>query len=119
MDERYGIDFTTNLITMASHIEHENLILSVVSCVYQIPNKVFKKLPQSKAKYSLSLVGTDCSPNRSLPEFTLVSPDMSMSSTESIALVSPVMHSTILVAPEAVLSSPAMIDADSILLGCT
>ena len=57
--------------------------------------------------------------NRSSPEFALASPDMSMSSTESIALASLVMHSTILVALEATLSSPKMIDADSILLGCT
>jgi hypothetical protein len=49
----------------------------------------------------------------------LASPDMSMSLTESITLASPVVHSTILVAPKAALSSPAMIDANSILLGCT
>jgi hypothetical protein len=57
--------------------------------------------------------------NRSSSEFALVSPDMSMSSTELIALASPVVHSTILVAPEATLSSPTMIDADFVLLGCT
>jgi hypothetical protein len=65
MDKGYGIDFTTNLITIASHIEYENLILPMICplCVCQTPNTVFKKLPQSKAKYSLSLVGKDCSPN--------------------------------------------------------
>jgi hypothetical protein len=52
-------------------------------------------------------------------EFALVSPDMSMSSTELIALASPVVHSTILVALETTLSSPTMIDADFVLLGCT
>jgi hypothetical protein len=57
--------------------------------------------------------------NRSSPKFTLASLDLSMSSMELIALASPVVHSMILVTPEAALSLPAMIDVDSVLLGCT
>jgi hypothetical protein len=56
--------------------------------------------------------------NRSSPEFALALLDMSMSSTELIALASPVVLSTILVAPEAALSSLTMINADSVLLDC-
>ena len=57
--------------------------------------------------------------NRSSPEFALASLDMSMSSTESITLASPVVHFSILVVRETVLSLPEMIDVDSVLLGST
>jgi hypothetical protein len=52
-------------------------------------------------------------------EFALALPDMSLTSTESIALALLVVPSTILVALEATQSSPAMIDVDFVLLGCT
>ena len=57
--------------------------------------------------------------NRSSMEFALVSPDISMSSMESIALAFSVMHSTILVVLEAALSLSEIINVDSVLLGCT
>jgi hypothetical protein len=55
----------------------------------------------------------------SSPEFTLALPVMSLTSTETIALASPVLPSMILVALEVSQSSPAMIDAGSVLLGCS
>jgi hypothetical protein len=57
--------------------------------------------------------------NRLSLEFALALPDMSLTSMESIALALLVVPSTILVALEATQSSPAMIDVDFVLLGCT
>jgi hypothetical protein len=56
---------------------------------------------------------------RSLSEFALASPMMSLTSTETIALASLVVPSTILGALEAAQNSPAMIDTSSVLLGCS
>jgi hypothetical protein len=55
----------------------------------------------------------------SSPEFALASPMISLTLTETIALVSPVVPSTILMALKVAQSSLAMIDMSSILLGCS